>query len=118
METGRCVKTYSGHRNEEFCCGAAFVAGLGPAAGGGGDAGAVRDAAAAGGGMAVASGSEDGSLCVWDLNSRKVVQRELGAAAGGQGHGAATLCITAHPAQPLVVTGGQEPDCTVKVWRA
>jgi len=131
VETGRCVKTYTGHRNEDYCCGVAFVAGLGGggAAGAGADTGAVADtttaaaaaaAAAAGSGsrMAVASGSEDGSLCVWDLNSRKMIQRELGAAAGGQGHAAAALCITAHPTQPLVVTGGQEPDCAIKVWRA
>lgn len=78
--------------------------------------------------MAVASGSEDGSLFVWDLNSRKLIQRELGAAAGGQGHLAAALCITAHPTRALVVTGGQEVarereegggqdrGCEIKVW--
>jgi WD40 repeat protein len=69
-------------------------------------------------GVCVASGSEDGSLCVWGLNSRKVVQRELGAAAGGAGHGAPALCIASHPSEPLVLTGGQEPDCAIKVWRA
>jgi COMPASS component SWD3 len=126
VETGRCVKTYSGHRNEDFCCGATFVAGL-PAAGGGPEpmdtdscvdtkAGAADGSGS--GRVAVASGSEDGSLCVWDLNSRKVLQRELGSAAGGAGHSAAALCIAAHPAAPLVVTGGQEPDCSIKVWRA
>lgn len=134
LETGRVCKTYAGRRNEDYCCGVTFVAGLPERAPGGGpepmdtdggaDAGGgagARGAAGAGGGAAVAAvagGSEDGSLCVWGLNSRKVMQRELGAAAGGQGHGAAALCITAHPARPVVVTGGQEPDCCIKVWSA
>ena len=67
---------------------------------------------------AVASGGEDGSLCVWGLDSRKLLQREPGAAAGGAGHGAATLCIAAHPTRPVVLTGGQELDCAIKVWSA
>ncbi|KAI8470222.1 MAG: transcriptional repression protein [Monoraphidium minutum] len=105
LETGRCAKTYAGHRNEDFCCGATFAAAAGGGAGGGG-------------GAAVASGSEDGSLCVWGLNTRKLLQRELGAAAGGASHGGAVLCVTAHPSLPLVVTGGQDADCAIKVWAA
>ena len=119
VETGRVAKAYTGHRSEDYCCGATFVALGGDGSGGGKSGGRGGNGSGSGGDggrFAVASGSEDGGWCMWDLNSRRLIQRELGSRDGGAGHAAAALCIAAHESQPLVVTGGQEPDCAVKVW--
>lgn len=51
--TGAIVKTYRGHTNTKYCSISSFVPWL-PA------------------GPAVASGSEDGGLFLWDVNSRQV----------------------------------------------
>lgn len=52
-ETGSVLKVYRGHTNVKYCTMSTFVSTLGPR-------------------PAVASGSEDGSIFVWDLNSKKV----------------------------------------------
>ncbi len=99
---GRCVKTYQGHRNERFSIGGAFgVYGREMAGGGGGgDAGAPY--------AFIVSGSEDGSLLLWDVSSKQVLQRL-------QGHGDVVLGVDTHPTEPAIVSGGL--DRTVRIWR-
>jgi WD40 repeat protein len=53
FESGKVAKTYSGHKNSKFCSISTFVTTLGPR-------------------PCIAAGSEDGSIHIWDVNSRKV----------------------------------------------
>jgi COMPASS component SWD3 len=61
FESGKVAKTYSGHKNSKFCSTSTFVTTLGPR-------------------PCIAAGSEDGSLYVWDVNSRKVGGGDAGCA--------------------------------------
>jgi hypothetical protein len=61
---------------------------------------------------------------VWSLNSRELVgvlrgvDRGCGGSGNGQaeGHCDSVIGIDASEAAPIVVTGGGQHDCTVKVW--
>mmetsp|Transcript_9432 Transcript_9432/g.23672 ORF Transcript_9432/g.23672 Transcript_9432/m.23672 type:complete len:257 (+) Transcript_9432:515-1285(+) len=86
----RVVKTYRGHENRRFCIVAAF-ADANPRA------------------QAVVSGSEDGEIVVWDVQSRKVLQKLVG-------HGDCVLSVDCHPMVPAIASGAMEKDKTVKVW--
>lgn len=37
---------------------------------------------------------------------------------GTVGHSAPVLCVTAHPSRPLLASGANDPDCTIKIWSA
>lgn len=54
-ESGQVVKTYKGHINTKFCSISTFVPSLGPKHG-----------------PAVAAGSEDGGIFLWDVGSKQV----------------------------------------------
>jgi len=54
-QTSRCVKTYTGHVNRTYCIPNAFVT-------------TSRK------GIYVVSGSEDGKIYLWDLQSRQIAQ--------------------------------------------
>lgn len=54
--TSRCLKTYTGHVNDTFCCFAAFSTGA----------------------KWIVSGSEDGKVYLWDLQTREIVQTLAG----------------------------------------
>jgi COMPASS component SWD3 len=89
---GRCVKTYQGHANNKFSIGGAFgVYG-------------TRECPWA----FVASGSEDGSVVLWDVGSKNVLQRL-------EGHEGVVLGVDAHPTERVLVSAGV--DRTVRVWR-
>lgn len=53
------------------------------------------------------SGSEDGSIVLWDMNSKNILQRL-------DGHEGPTLWVDAHPFDDLLVSGGM--DNKVKLW--
>lgn len=90
---GKCMKTYQGHLNSKFSISGAF-----------GTYG-TRDYPFA----FIASGSEDGSIWLWDVSTKTVLQRIGGA------HEGVVLSVDTHPSEPLIVSGGA--DRTVRVWR-
>ena len=50
--SGKCLKSYTGHVNLNYCCPAAFL---------------MADR------LAVVTGSEDGRLLIWDLQTKEMV---------------------------------------------
>ena len=113
---GRCVKTYQGHTNLKFSLSGAF--GTYGAddddddddddAGGPGHKGRARGLESQ---AFVVSGSEDGMVVWWDVQSKEVLQRE-------GGHEGVVLGVDtwgrAGAGGGLVVSGGV--DWTVRVW--
>lgn len=59
---------------------------------------------------AVVSGSEDGRLLVWNLQSAQIETTIENA------HDDAVLAVSAHPRRDLIATGGMTKDATVKLW--
>ena len=88
---GSCLKTYSSHTNTKFCMFSTFST-VNP----------KRDL--------VISGSEDGKVYLYDLQSR-VVRQTL------DGHGGdAVLAVDAHDRLELIGSGGMTKDKTVRFW--
>ena len=60
----------------------------------------------------VLSGSEDGKACLWDLQSKQLLQTL-------DGHTDVVLGVAAHPSRELIVTGGTDKDLkSIRVWEA
>lgn len=96
---GRCLKTYGGGKdpqgyvNSKFSIGGAF-----------GTYGTREYPFAF-----IASGSENGSIFLWDVSTKTELQRIEGA------HEGVVLGVDTHPTEPLIVSGGA--DRTVRLWR-
>ncbi len=58
----------------------------------------------------VVSGSEDGRLCIWDLQTKRPLQ-------GLAGHADAVLAVAKHPTEAVLATGGVGKDCSIRLWR-
>lgn len=84
----RVLKSYIGHRNETFCCFAAF---------------------SVTGNKWIVSGSEDGLVYLWDLQEREIVQRL-------EGHTAPVLTVACHPTRNMIASGAVAGDHTVRLW--
>ena len=87
---GTCLKTYAGHENEKRCIFANF---------------------STTGGKWIVSGSEDGKVYVWNLQTKEVVQTL-------EGHTDAVLATSCHPRENMIASGGLENDNTIKIWRS
>lgn len=92
---GRCTKTYQGHTNIKF----SLTGGFG-IYGGSDDDGADQAAF-------VISGSEDGNILWWDVQSKAILQKETG-------HEGVVLGVDICDQESLVVSCGL--DKTVRVW--
>lgn len=84
---GLCKKTYQGHENKKYSIGGAF--------------GVYGKEAF------VVSGSEDGSILLWDVKSKNILQRL-------NGHDGVVLWVETHPQLDMLVSGGL--DKMVKIW--
>jgi len=93
---GKCVKTYQGHANKKYSLSGAF------GTYGAEQAGAHQHAF-------VASGSEDGSIVLWDVSSKNVLQRL-------EGHTEPVLAVVTHPTERLIASTGL--DRTIRIWKA
>ena len=88
---GKCAKTYTGHTNTKYCVFAAFL-----------NANPKR--------QCVVSGSEDGKVYLYDLQSRLIRQTLQG------GHNDAVLAVDAHDSLELIGSGGMTKDKCVRFW--
>ena len=116
----KVVKTYKGHVNEAYCVFSTFASVIGNE---------TKE-------TYVVSGSEDGGVCLWELQSRRQVTRVLPGvlhgADDGTGEDAGSMGNQSEPPDPgghrdavvgvdfcqnKLVTCGLEKDKTIKVWR-
>ncbi|KNC55584.1 WD repeat-containing protein 5 [Thecamonas trahens ATCC 50062] len=86
--TGKCLKTYRGHVNEKL---------------------AVFSTFSVTSGTWIVSGSEDGSVYLWDLQTKAVVLKL-------ESHTAPALGVDAHPTRNIIASSAAEPDCSIKLW--
>jgi COMPASS component SWD3 len=84
---GLCKKTYQGHENKKYSIGGSF--------------GVYGKEAF------VVSGSEDGSIVLWDVKSKNILQRL-------DGHDGVVQWVETHPHLDMLVSGGL--DTKVKIW--
>lgn len=85
---GRCLKTYTGHKNEKYCLFASF---------------------SVTGRKWVVSGSEDNMVYIWNLQTKEIVQRL-------QGHTDVVISAACHPTKNIIASAALENDKTIKVW--
>ncbi len=111
----RKVKTYTGHVNGRYCIASAFLAPApalvaathGSSSGSSGSSSGSSGAASAPSSAAakpayrqlIASGSEDGVVYIWDVQTRRIVSQ-------CKGHAGAVLAVDAHPTELRLVSGG------------
>jgi len=87
---GQCTKTYSGHVNSKYCIFSAFSV-----------ANPMK--------QSIVTGSEDGKIHVYDLQTRTTRQVL-------DGHKDACLAVATHDSKDIIASGGMSNDRTVKFW--
>jgi len=90
LRGGKCTKTYTGHVNAKYCSFSAF---------------SVSNPQR----QTIVSGSEDGKIFLYDLQSRHVSQVLTG-------HSDAVLAVAAHDKKEVIASGGMSNDKTVRFW--
>lgn len=85
QQTGRCVKSFVGHKNTKYCC---FPSFLGP--------------------DMIASGSEDGKLFVWDMNSKQILIED-------QVFEGPLLALAVSPDASMLAVASVEPENSIKI---
>jgi len=88
FSAGKFLKTYTGHVNTKYCIPAAF---------------SITN------GKYIVSGSEDKCVYLWDLQSRRIVQKL-------EGHTDTVIAVSCHPRVNMIASGALDNDKTVKVW--
>ena len=87
FSAGKFLKTYTGHINSKFCIPATF---------------SVTN------GKYIVSGSEDNCVYLWDLQTRKIVQKL-------KGHADTVIAVSCHPSENMIASGALGNDKTVKI---
>lgn len=88
-QTGSVARVYTGHMFNDYCLFAAFSL--------------TR-------GKWIVSGSADNNVCIWDINTRALLQRL-------PGHTDVVVAVAAHPSVDLIASGALDNDKTVRLWR-
>ena len=88
---GKIIKSYRGHVNNRYCIFSTFVV-----------THPVKH---------IASGSENGLIFIWDLQTKEILQTLAG-------HTDVVLAVAAHPTNCVLASGALEKDKTVKIWSA
>lgn len=86
--TGKFLKTYTGHVNSKYCISSAF---------------SITN------GKYIVSGSEDNCVYLWELQTRKVVQKL-------EGHTDTVISVACHPTENMIASGALGNDKTVRIW--
>ncbi|XP_041448778.1 WD repeat-containing protein 5 [Drosophila obscura] len=89
-EKSKVLRRYTGHKNESYCLNANFSITAG---------------------MWIVSGSEDKSLCIWNLQSSELVQKI-------DTNGDLVICTDCHPKENIIATGSLVKPFTVKAWKS
>uniref|UniRef100_A0A3Q4HEE6 WD repeat domain 5 n=1 Tax=Neolamprologus brichardi TaxID=32507 RepID=A0A3Q4HEE6_NEOBR len=87
---GKCLKTYTGHKNEKYCIFANF---------------------SVTGGKWIVSGSEDNMVYIWNLQTKEIVQKL-------QGHTDVVISTACHPTENIIASAALENDKTIKLWKS
>lgn len=90
-ERTRCLCTYRGHKNEKYC---------------------VRTTFSASSGARIVSGSEDGSVYMWDLHTEDVIQKLK-----GHSEESTVFGVDTHPSEDLIVSCSGKPDNSIILWK-
>lgn len=88
FNTGKFLKTYTGHANSKYCIASTF---------------SLTN------GKYIVSGSEDNCLYLWELQSRKIVQKL-------EGHTDTVISVSCHPTKNMIASAALGNDKTVKIW--
>jgi COMPASS component SWD3 len=98
LHVSKVVKTFTGHKNSTFCM-SSCLARFSSCGGGGKDLKQY-----------VIAGSEDHSICMWELQSGNLVS-ELG------GHRDVALGVSAHPTEQMFASCGSTNDKCIRIWQ-
>lgn len=85
---GKPLKVYTGHVNRVYCITPTFSVTAG---------------------KYIVSGSEDKSVCIWDLQGKNMLQKL-------EGHTDVVISVSCHPIENMIVSAGLEHDRTLRVW--
>jgi COMPASS component SWD3 len=89
-KTSTCCKTYAAHTNTKYCLASDFLV-----------SNPLRPS--------IVTGSENGQIYIYDLQSQKVRQIL-------EGHSDAVLAVSTHDSSELIASGGMTADKTVQFW--
>jgi len=87
-ETGKVAKFYTGHEFNNYCIYGSFFLSCA---------------------KYIVSGSADKSICIWDINTKEMVQRL-------EGHKDVVVAVDSHPTSALLASGALDKDKTIKLW--
>jgi len=87
-ETGKIAKVYTGHVFNSYCIFASFFLSVA---------------------KCVISGSADNSVCIWDINTKELIQKL-------EGHKDVVVAVSSHPTRGIIASGALEKDMQVKLW--